>query len=97
MWEEIDTYGWGRYNLFYPAAAALSVMPYTVEENVMWLDRIIKRLKEAGLENENESREGMRDGLTYRALDILMAAYKDQFRQEVMPHFIVNSEDSLIK
>lgn len=95
-WEEMGNNAWARYTCFYPAAAALSVMPFSVEENVMWLGRIIRRLKEDGLENKNEKREGFKDGLTYKALDILMAAYRGQFRQKVMPHFIFHSSNSYL-
>lgn len=89
--------GWDKHSYFYPAAAAISLMPGSVEGNVLWLDNIVARLKNDGFADKNETKEGHKGGLTYRALPILMAAYKGQFRQEVTPSIIVHSDNSLIK
>ncbi len=95
--EVMHSNGWDTYVKFYPAAAAITLMPGPVEENVLWLDRIVARLKKGGFANKNVKREGHKDGLTYRALPMLMAVYKGQFRQEVTPNIIVHFDNKLVK
>ena len=96
-YETMHSQGWDTHVNFYPVAAAITLLPGSVKENVLWLDRIVARLKKGGFADKNQNWEGHKDGLTYRALPMLMAAYKDQFRQEVTPTFIMHSGDSLIK
>lgn len=95
--EDMAASGWEKHSHFYPAAAALTLLPGSAAENVMWLGRIIKRLKADGFADETVTRAGHKDGLTYRALPLLLAAYRDQFSQEVTPRTIVHSEDSFFK
>ena len=97
VFEEMKANGWEKHSYFYPVAAVLSGMPHSAAENVMWLDTIIGRLKDDGFADGDQNWDGHKYGLTYRALTLLMAAYKGQFRKELTPSILVHSNEALFK
>lgn len=71
-----DTYdlmkdvGWNDRKEFYPAAAAASLMPGTVENNVHVLDRVTEKMKDDGFKN-----------VTRRAIPLVTGAYQDTLQE----------------
>jgi len=67
---EMPDSGWNDSTTYYPVAAALSLMPGCVQENVMWLDEITERLDE----------DDLGSNVTSRALHILQGGLRELSR-----------------
>ncbi len=59
-------YGWRNYSDYYPAAAMISLMPKTIEENIQWLDFVMKKFEADGFE----------ENLTYKSIPIIGGGYR---------------------
>lgn len=63
-------YGWEKDTKYYAAAGIVSLVPWTVEENVKWLDDITERLKKEGYSN-----------VTDIALPIICGGFRQAFKE----------------
>jgi hypothetical protein len=81
--ETMHKYGWKKERTYYAAAAIVSLMPGTVEENVLWLDEVTERLKADGYTHD----------ITGRGLSIISGGFSQLLKQEV-PSFGSSSHSS---
>jgi hypothetical protein len=82
--EKIVEYGWSNYSSYYPAAAVISLMPGTVEENVQWLDDVTEMFKKDGISND----------ITNMALPIIEGGNRQGFTKDMAPSYRSSSRRS---